>query len=129
MSAVQKEETEKKRGNPNWGKGQSGNPEGRPKILDKDKKTNKELRSDEFMSLVRKFKPHLSKAVKAAVDILENKEASESGKLRASALIIQTYKDLVKELYDFRYDEDEGEEIQEQNKMATFSLRMIGKED
>lgn len=113
-----------KRGNPQWGKGVSGNPDGRPKVLDKDKKTNRTQRQQEFMGLVRKFKPHLAKAVKAAVDILDNPEASESGKLRSSALILQTYKDLVKELYDFRYDEEEAEEIQQSN-APVFSLKMI----
>lgn len=117
-----------KRGNPQWGKGVSGNPDGRPRTIDKDKKTNRTQRQQEFMGLVRKFKPHLAKAVKAAVDILDNPEASESGKLRSSALILQTYKDLVKELYDFRYDEEEAEEIQQSN-APVFSLRMIGKEE
>lgn len=118
-----------KKGNPNWSKGTSGNPEGRPRVLDKDKKTNRTQRQEEFMSLVRKFKPHIAKAVKAAVAILENDKASESGKLRASALILQTYQDLVKSLYDYRYDEEEAEEIQESNKKPAFSLHMIPTKD
>lgn len=111
--------------NPAWKKGmESPNSQGRPKEISKDKKTNRTQRQQEFMGLVRKFKPHLAKAVKAAVDILDNPEASESGKLRSSALILQTYKDLVKELYDFRYDEEEAEEIQQSN-APVFSLKMI----
>jgi hypothetical protein len=123
--ALPKENTEKRRGNPNWEKGKSGNLAGRPRVLDKDKKNNKQLRSDEFMSLVRKFKPHMSRAVMTAVEIMENKESSEAGRLRASALLIQTYKELVAQLYDYRYDSDEGEEIQ-QNNAPIFSLRMVG---
>lgn len=126
--ALPEENTEKKRGNPFWEKGKSANPAGRPRVLDKDKKSNKTLRSDEFMSLVRKFKPHMSRAVMTAVEIMENKESSEAGRLRASALLIQTYKELVAQLYDYRYDADEGEEIQ-QNNAPVFSLKMIGKEE
>ena len=115
--------------NPAWQPGmQSPNKNGRPKVLDKEKKNNKQLRSDEFMSLVRKFKPHMSRAVMTAVEIMENKESSEAGRLRASALLIQTYKELVAQLYDYRYDADEGEEIQ-QNNAPVFSLKMIGKEE
>lgn len=116
---------EKKRGNPGWQPGVSGNTAGRPKTIDRDKKTNREIRSDTLLHLVRKFRPHLTRAINAAVEILENKDASESGKLRASALIITTYRELVKDVYDLKYDDEEGEEIQESNKMPAFSLRMI----
>lgn len=106
------------------------NRAGRPKKdCTEEKKTNRELRSTEFMHMVRKFKPHLSKAVKAAVDILDNDKASESGKLKASALIIATYKDLISQVFDYRYDDEEAEEIQQSN-ATVFSLKMIGgKED
>ena len=115
--------------NPNWQKGmESPNQKGRPRVLDKDKKTNRTLRQDEFMSLVRKFRPHLSKAIRAATTILDDDSASESGKLRASALIISTYKDLISQVFDYRYDDEEAEEIQ-QNNAPIFSLRMIGKEE
>lgn len=115
--------------NPNWTPGiESPNKAGRPKVLDKDKKTNRTQRQEEFMSLVRKFKPHIAKAVKAAVSILESETASESGKLRASALILQTYQDLVKSLYDYRYDEEEAEEIQQSN-APVFSLKIINNEE
>ena len=103
----------------------------RPKDGTEDKKTNRILRSEQMLLLVRKFRPHLSKAVAAAVSILDNKDASESGKLKASALIISTYKDLIKDLYDYRYDEEEGEEIQDVKKESgvVFSLRMIDGND
>jgi hypothetical protein len=58
------------------------------------------------------------------VKILDNKEANDQNKLRASALIISTYKDLVKELYDYKYDNEEAEEIQQKN-APVFSLKMI----
>lgn len=118
---------EKKRGNPGWQPGVSGNTAGRPKTIDRDKKTNRTLRQEEYLSLVRKFKPHLAKAIRAATNILDDPDASEAGKLRSSALILQTYKDLIRELYLTAYDDEEAEEIQENNK-PVFSLRIIGEE-
>lgn|SRR5574343_749471 len=111
--------------NPAWKKGmESPNSQGRPKEISKDKKTNREIRSDALLHLVRKFRPHLTRAINAAVEILENKDASESGKLRASALIITTYRELVKDVYDLKYDDEEGEEIQ-QNNAAVLSLTVV----
>jgi len=105
-------------------KGVSGCPTGRPP-KDKTKiKTNRELRQDEMLSFVRKFKPHLAKAVQTSVRVIENDESSDQNKPKAAALIISTYNGLIKDLYDFRYDSDEGEALQENNG-PTFSLRMI----
>lgn len=127
--ALLEEKIEKKRGNPFWNKGVSGNVAGRPKVLNKDKKTNKEIRSAELLALTRKLKPHVSKAIMAAVNILENKEAVDSSKLKASALILATYKELIKDTFHKDYDLDEGEEIQ-QNNAPVFSLRVLSnKED
>lgn len=130
MSNLAEEQDKPKRGNPSFYPGMPAlNPSGRPKkILDKEKRTNRELRSDQFLQLVRKFKPHLTKAVQAAVKILDNEKANDQNKLRASALIISTYKDLVKDLYDYKYDDEAGDEIQE--KSATlFSLKMVNTEE
>lgn len=126
--ALSEKNTDKKRGNPFWHKGISGNVAGRPKVLNKDKKTNKEIRSAELLALTRKLKPHVSKAIMAAVNILENKEAMDSSKLKASALIIATYRELIKDTFHKDYDLDEGEEIQ-QNNAPIFSLKVISKED
>jgi hypothetical protein len=105
-------------------KGQSGNPKGRPRVLDKGKKTNKALRQDELLGMVRKLKPHLTKSVQAAVGILEDREASEGGKLRASAMILSLYKELLKDLYSQEYDEEEGKEVQEKSG-PVLSLKMV----
>ena len=88
MALPEENTTEKKRGNPGWTPGVSANPAGRPKVLDKDKKTNKALRASELMSLARRLKPHLSRAIMAAADVLENKESADASKLKASALIM-----------------------------------------
>ena len=116
----------KKRGNPNFYPGMPAlNPHGRPKkILDKKVKSNRELRYDEYLGLIRKFRPHLTRAVQAAVKIIDNREASDTNKLKASALIISTYKDLIRDLYDIRYDDEEGTAIQ-QSKASVLSLKVI----
>lgn len=119
---------EPKRGNPQWQSGVSGNPNGRPRTLDKEKRTNKELRNEALLSLVRRLRPYQSKAIQAAVTILENKESNESNKLRASAMILTLYKDLLKDLYHKDYDMDEGEEMQENNGVV-FSLKVVNEEE
>ena len=109
-------------------KGVSGNPEGRRKLIDAEKPTNRALRERAFLEMVRRFRPLQSKAIAAAVSILDNKESSENGKLRSAALIIQTYKELIKETYDYKYDDSEGTPMQEDNK-PVFSLHMIPQPD
>jgi hypothetical protein len=109
-------------------KGVSGNYGGRPKVVDAEKPTNRSVRQKELLYLVRKFKPLQTKAIKAAVDILDNDKASEMGKLKSAALIIQTYKDLIKETFDYRYDLEDTEEIQITDNKPVFSLRMINTE-
>jgi hypothetical protein len=101
------------------------NRAGRPLVVDAEKPTNKSLRQKGLMEMVRRFRPIQQKAIAAAVNILDNKDASEAGKLKSAALIISTYKDLLKDVYDYRYDADEAEEIQVTDNKPVFSLRMI----
>lgn len=121
------EPVKKRRGHPGWVPGVSGNPLGRPKTVELPSMTNKELREKEFVQLLRKLRPHQSKAIMAAVAILDNKEAGDANKLRASAMLIGFYKDILKEAYAKEYDEDSGEAIQEQT--PVFSLRMINDDE
>ena len=101
------------------------NRNGRPLVVDAEKPTNKSLRNKAFLQLLRKFAPHLTGAVNTAVGIMGNKDASEAGKLKASALIIGTYRDLLKEAYNQQYDEDDATPIMEDNNKPVFSLRML----
>lgn len=111
--------------NPQWQKGiESPNKAGRPKQLDKDKKTNRELRSEALLQLCRRLKPHIGKAVMAAANLLSDEKASESGKLRAAALLITTYQGLIKDVYALEYADEEGEEMQQSN-APVYSLRVI----
>ena len=105
------------------------NTAGRKKKTDEDrnkeKKSNRVLRQEELLSLVRKFKPIQTKAIQAAVKILDNAEANDNSKLRAAALLIETHRALLKDLYDYRYDEEPAEAITEDPPMPKFSLKMI----
>ena len=92
---------------------------------DKEKKSNRVLRQEELLSLVRKFKPIQTKAIQAAVKILDNNESNDASKLRAAALLIETHRALLKDLYDYRYDEEPAEAITEDPPMPKFSLKMI----
>lgn len=109
-------------------KGQSGNYAGRPK-KDSLGKTNKDLRTEELELMLNKLKPGMGKAIKCATQIIEDNASSESGKLRASALVITTYKELIKELYSEKYDDDNGKELDgEDDTKPIFSLTMISGE-
>ena len=105
------------------------NVAGRKKKTDEDrnkeKKSNRVLRQEELLNLVRKFKPIQTKAIQAAVKILDNAEANDNSKLRAAALLIETHRALLKDLYDYRYDEEPAEAITEDPPMPKFSLKML----
>lgn len=101
------------------------NRNGRPLVVDAEKPTNKSLRNKAFLQLLRKFAPLQTKAVQTAVNIMENEKSSEAGKLKASALIITTYQQLLKETYNYLYDDEDATPIQEENNKPVFSLRML----
>ncbi len=117
----------KKVGNPAWEKGVSGNIHGRPVSMLKPGRTNREIRSDELMKLLRKFSPHQTKAIQTAVKIIENDAAADANRLKASALIIQTFRQLLLDTFDHRYDTEENNEIQDNS--PVFSLKIIGQDD
>jgi len=119
--------TEKKYGEGFRGGAANINKNGRPpKSAEEKGKTNRELREQAFLELVRKFRPLQTKAIQAAVSILDNAQSADQNKLKASALIISTYKSLLAEVYDYRYDEEEAEEMQKDNgTQSVFSLKVI----
>lgn len=91
--------------------------------------TNKQVRDREFISLIRKLKPHLAPSIKTVMGIMESDDASDQNKLKSAALVLQIYRELIKDVYDQQYDDAIGEEIQPVN-TPKFSLTMIsgGKE-
>ena len=110
-------------------KGQSGNPNGRPKkssVLDKP--TNRDLKERELIMLLRKIKPHVAKAITQAADIMQNKEASHQNQLKAATILLDNYRRLTLDVYDGEdADDTEGTEIQQHN-APLFSLTVVDNE-
>ncbi len=100
------------------------NKNGRPKGTSVFKnKTNREIREIELVSLLRKLKPFQTKAIQAAVKIIDNEEAADTNKLKASALILSHYRQLL--LDTFRTEYDDKEQDKEVQSTPVFSLTMI----
>ena len=119
------------------------NKAGRPKEEDRKKVTRRSLRDKELMQLARKLRPHQSAAIREAVRIMGNKEATDANKLKAVAFLSDTYRKLITEIYEGEPEEDTGNdptEIQPQVQVETppvapvkvvdnrpiFSLRIVG---
>lgn len=105
------------KGNPNFGKDYI-----KPKL------TNRELREREFMSLLRKLKPHVADAIMAAVKIMNNKEAAHANQLKAATILLDQYKQVMQAVYDKDYDDEGAEEIQQQQ-TPMFSLKVVNGSD
>ena len=113
-----------------WGEGFRGGKEninlkGRSKNV--EKKSNKELRMSAMLQLTRMLRPHLGKAVMTAAKIVDNSESTDQNKLKAAAFLVGLYKDVLRDAYDPKYDEEEGEKIQEDN-TPVFSLKVINQD-
>jgi hypothetical protein len=110
-------------------KGQSGNPNGRPKkesIFDKP--TNRELKERELVMLLRKIKPHVAEAIMQAASIMKNQEASHQNQLKAATILLDNYRRLTLDMYDGEEQAEEaGVEVQQQN-APIFSLKVVGEE-
>jgi hypothetical protein len=109
-------------------KGQQGNDPNiysGPKTMPQDlpKLTNRELREKEKMSLLRKLKPDQRKAYKNMLALMDNPDVSPSVRFSATKFIIEMYDGLLDSLYKDKYDEEEGEKIQDS--APVFSLTMV----
>lgn len=105
--------------------------------IDKNINTNGRIKSDktmsrraihdrELISLMRKIKPHLSDAVVISTKVMKNPDASDVNKLKASALLLSFYKELLKDCYSGSDEDSEGTEVQSNMPNApTFSLTML----
>lgn len=87
--------------------------------------TKRAIRDRELLSLVRKLRPHLVDGVSTVTKIMRNEQSTDQNRLKASALILQTYRQLVDDLYDVDSEQEEGVEIQPQN-TPIFSLKIVG---
>ena len=99
------------------------NRKGRIKKL----KNPRDIRNAELLNVLRKIKPHVSKAIVTAADIMQDARAPTASKLKAAQLLLANYRDLVLDLYDGEEPEEGIEEIQEQSTepAKVFSLRML----
>ena len=100
------------------------NRQGRPKKDDTEKPTNREIRERALLELCRKFKPLQTRAIQTALKIMENEQGADQNRLKAAVFLSQTYRQLLIDTFNKDYDEDEGEEIQQDNR-PTFSLHML----
>lgn len=107
--------------------GQSGNPNGRPKRLEGDKPTNRELKERELLMLLRKIKPLVSESIMTAAKIMRNDEASHQNQLKAAVVLLDNYRKLALDLYDGEDADAEGTAVQDN--APVFSLRMVGNEE
>lgn len=103
------------------------NANGRPLKTAKGR-TKRAIRDGEFLSLLRKVKPHIAEVVNTAVGVMKNKEASDMTKLKACVILLETYKQLVGDVYEGEEDGNEVQEVQPDNR-PVFSLRMINNEE
>jgi hypothetical protein len=105
------------------------NTKGRPKKDEDEKVTRRGVKDKELLALMRKFRPHVSSAVMTAVGIMQDESSADQNRLKASALIIKTYNDLILQAYEG--EDEEGEVVQEVQpqvpveKVPVFSLRML----
>lgn len=106
-----------------------GNPDFGKKKYMPDKPTNRFLREREFMSLLRKLKPHVADAIMAAVKIMKNEEAAHANKLKAAVILLDQYERTMKQVYDKDYDEEESSEGEiQQQQTSLFSLKVVNGE-
>lgn len=102
---------------PHIWRGGSRNPE-------KHGMTRRAQVQSELSSLIRRFRPLQTEAIKSAMKVMGNPSAADANVLRASALIISTYQSLLKDLNNI--GEDEGTETVEQLiEQPKFSLVMM----
>lgn len=92
----------------------------------KEKKlTSRAARDKEYLTILRKIKPHLAESIATAARIMRDPKASEASQLKAAVILLNAYKELVGSLYDGKDEEEtEVQEVQPQNSPA-FSLKMV----
>ena len=92
-------------------------------------KTNKHLRSRQFLLLSRKFKPHIAEALKTINELVDTEGIDPNVRFQASKFMIQISKGLTADIYKDEYDEEQDDkEIIEKEIAPVFSLVMVKKE-
>jgi hypothetical protein len=101
---------------------------GRPVGTTKKNLANRKIKEEALLALLRKLKPHLTDAVKAATDIMNDATAKDVDRLRASATIITTYKQLIEDVYKDEDGAESAPEIQPKGAKVSFLFKPEVKE-
>lgn len=84
------------------------------------------IKNKEFQEILNKLKPLNKKAIKKLHTLLDDDNTSENGQLRAIALILKTYEDLMNEVYkDAPKGKDNKDDDDEVIKPTPFSLNRV----
>lgn len=97
------------------------------RIEKQQKPSARKIKERELVSLIRKLKPNLALAIATVVGTMRNEDATEAGKLKAAALMLTYYKQLVESVYDVDIVPDTGdnEPPREIDSVPKFSLHML----
>lgn len=84
-------------------KGQSGNPNGRPK----GSKNKLDIKTIKLKSALRKLEGHVDEAILVSAEIMNSPTATEASRLKAAMFFFQEYIKLTSEVYEEEKDEEE----------------------
>ena len=110
------------------------NTRGRPLKKDEKTLTRREAKDKEMLTLARKLKPGAQVALKEALKILNNEQASEAAKLKAAEIYLKYFTLTMDKLYapsgadELPEEQTKVEDVQPDNR-PVFSLRMISDTD
>ena len=110
------------------------NRKGRPLKKDEKTLTRREAKDKEMLTLARKLKPGAQVALKEALKILNNEQASEAAKLKAAEIYLKYFTLTMDKLYapsaadGLPEEEMKIQEVQPDTR-PVFSLRMISDTD
>ena len=109
------------------------NTRGRPLKKDEKTLTRREAKDKEMLTLARKLKPGAQVALKEALKILNNEQASEAAKLKAAEIYLKYFHLTVNTLYapsaadEIPESETKVEDVQPDNR-PVFSLKILNTE-
>ncbi len=101
------------------------------RITKTDKPSAKKIKEKELVGLLRRLKPNLALAIATVVSTMKNEDATEAGKLKAAALMLTYYKQLIESTYDIDIVPDtdgQGADDVDAAKAPVFSMKVIDRD-
>ena len=90
--------------------------------------TKREIKDRELLSLARKVKPLMAEAIGVSAKVMRDEKATHASQLKASALLLTIYQQLVRDIYEGKEEDEEGQSHQEiQEQKPLFSLTVVDK--